>query len=160
MESFAFIELKASFPGIPEAIGPFAGIAVFLMPDEFLGPKPVVFPHFQNQVNYIGMPFTVDHFFFNVKDEGSGRFQYPKKLMYSRHKPANISIWMNPPIGGFPAVRIGRGGNDQVKEIVRILPQNFKAIAANNLIYGHNWLHLFATWGNYSRTFLRKSNPN
>lgn len=38
LEFSGFSEMQAAFPGIPEPIGPFAGVAISLMPDVFFGP--------------------------------------------------------------------------------------------------------------------------
>ena len=44
VEIFSFIELQAAFPCVTKTIWPLAGVAIFLMPDEFLSPKPTLLP--------------------------------------------------------------------------------------------------------------------
>jgi len=62
-------EVKAALPGITKAIWPFAGEAVLLMPDVFLGPKPALFAKGKDEFQHVSVALTVYSLFLDVKDE-------------------------------------------------------------------------------------------
>jgi len=63
------------------------------MPSEFLCPEPPLTTKFENQLDNIGVPLSVNYFFFNVENKCSSRFKNPQKLFTSREEPFNILIW-------------------------------------------------------------------
>lgn len=69
-----FIELKASLPRIAKPVRPFAGMAIFLVPDVFLSPKPALFSEREDQLKHIRVPFAFVDAFFDVQNETAGRF--------------------------------------------------------------------------------------
>src|SRR5437870_2395382 len=60
------IKLKTSFPGVAKSVGPLSWMTIFLMPNEFLGPQPALFPHSKNQFKHVGVPLARDDLLFDV----------------------------------------------------------------------------------------------
>lgn len=133
------VELQAPLPGIPEAIGPLAGVTIFLVPNEFLGPEPPLLAKRQNQFNNEGVPLTILNLFFDVKNKRAGRAENSQKLGAAGKKPLSVLFGRHTAVGVFPPVGVGWGGDDQIESIAGILCQDFQAIPFNN--FGSRFFH-------------------
>ena len=124
------VELQQPLPRIPKPVGPLAGIAVFLVPDELLRPQPTLLSQRQDQLEDIGMPLPINRPFLDVQDKGAGRFQHPAQLGGNGQKPLPIVIGLNPAVGSGPLVGVRRRGYYQVHGLGSNLAQLNAAIAA------------------------------
>jgi len=57
---------EQAFPGIPEAVWPFARIAVFFVPNKFFRPKPTLLSHRYDKFHNVSASFAFNNFFLNV----------------------------------------------------------------------------------------------
>jgi len=97
IEVSTLVELQASLPGVPESVLPFTGKAVFLVPYEFLGPKPALLAQLEDQLYDIGMTLAVQDSLLYVEDEGSGRLENSKELLGARQEPLDVCVGLYPP---------------------------------------------------------------
>ena len=123
------IELQATFPRITKTIWPFAGIAIFFVPDKFFCPKPALLAKCQNQFKNKCMTFAIFRFFFDVQNESSGWLEHAKKLFAARQKPFHIFVRRNSAVSIFTFVGIRWGRDNQIKRIIRIVDQDIQTIA-------------------------------
>src|SRR5262245_18318278 len=75
------------------------------------------------------MPLAIDYALFNVQDKSTRRFKHTKKLFAARQKPSDVLVRFDASISYFTAVGVRRRGNDQIKNIIWVLPENLQTIA-------------------------------
>ena len=95
LEFAGLVELEQSLPGIPEAVGPLAGVAVLLVPDELLRPQPPLLLHLQHKLNDVRMTFAANCLFFDVQDERPIRLENTKQFGRGWQKPFDVLVWVD-----------------------------------------------------------------
>lgn len=134
-----FVELQTPLPGVPETIGPFAGVAISFVPDELFRPKPALFPERQDQLQHVDVAFSVFGLLFNVQNECSSRFKDAAKLRAALQKPRCVQVGLDAPVCLGALIRVRRGCDDKVKGFVLEAPQGFEAVTVDN-ISRHAWI--------------------
>ena len=129
LEALGLGEVQAAFPGVPEAVGPFSGVAILLVPAVFLRPQPPLPLQGQDQLQHVGVPLAGDHPFLDVEHERAVRLEHPQQRRPDGQEPVHVIVRVNPSVSARTGVRIGRRGDDEAYGFRRQGGQDFAAIA-------------------------------
>jgi len=137
LELAAFAEMQTPFPSVPETVRPFTRVAVALMPDVFLRPKPALFSQSQDQFQDINVTLTRFCLFFDVENKAACGFQHPKKLFTSVQKPVNIFLRFDAAVSFVALVCVGGRSDDKVECPPLESTQHLAAIALYDVCCDH-----------------------
>ena len=102
------VELEEALPGVAEAVGPFAGVGVFLVPDEFFGPEPAGAAHGEDQFEDVGVALAAHGFLFDVEDECAVGAEDALDLVGEGHEPFDVGVGVDAAVGVAALVGVGR----------------------------------------------------
>jgi hypothetical protein len=68
-ESLLLREVKTTLPSVSEAVWPLSWIAILLVPDVLLSPKPTLLPHGKDQFQNVGLTLPIDSALLDIEYE-------------------------------------------------------------------------------------------